>query len=549
MKFSRLAILTFFIGGTLCPLLSHADHHKGDDGEVLKEKKKPNIVFIIIDDQQRDEFAYTGGKVLTPNQDMLAAEGAYFENFTAASTVCTPSRYSCVTGRYCSRNQSKSFKKDISSEGIAKVYFNTHVESDRPNIPNVLQKNGYRTGFVGKWHIGFERHKKIEIEKGSDPKDPKTIAKLKEYQASLVEGMKTFGFDYASRVYAGNALDSKQLKNAGVTMHNIEWLTEGALEFIESSKDEPFYLYYSTTLPHSPSPLESMKADPRLSPIGLLEKAPRVQPSREEVFKRVKDAGLSEDAASASWLDDSIGAILKKLEDLKILDNTMIVFFNDHGMEHSSKSSLYQGAMKTASMTYWKGKIKPQVSEILAQNVDFAATILDVAGVTPPVEMELDGDSYFPNITEGKSEFRESAYGEIGYTRSVQTHKWKYLAFRVPGSIVPSTEEGLREQEEYLNKVKEKHKWVKWEPVPNAPISHTGGAPGGDFLNRLIFQAKPPYLENYYDADQLYDIEKDPLETTNLAEDPKYAGELAKMKSLLKGYLDKLPGTFADLKE
>lgn len=164
--------------------------------------------------------------------------------------------------------------------------------------------------------------------------------------------------------------------------------------------------------------------------------------------------------------------------------------------------------------------------------------------------MDLRGKSILP-LAQGEQlvQWRDYVYSEIGYTRAITGKQWKYLAFRVPPSAAVSAEESMKLQAEFLAEVKKQQPWVKWEPDPAARITHTGGPPGGDFLTRLTFIAKPPFLANYFDPDQLYDLQHDPLETTNLARDPAYANQLAEMKKRLQTYLNELPGTFAELKE
>lgn len=515
---------------------------------AAEEARPPNVVFIIVDDASRCDLGFLSETGLTPHIDRLAREGVYFSRGYTASTVCTPSRYACLSGRFPSQCSDPAFARDITPEGMTVVAFNTHLEDDRPNLPRVMRKAGYVTGIVGKWHIGVHGYREQVPPPGSNPADPTIDAMLKENQRNLVKAIQAYGFDYAANLTAGNAHDSRALKNTGCTAHNMEWLTEGALTFIEENRDRPFFLYFSTTLPHSPRPVESLNADPRISAGGLLERPVAAQPSRKSVLQRVKQAGLPERAAGMTWVDDGIGAILDKLKALDLEQETLVIFFNDHGMENASKNSLYDGATRTPIIAYWPGRFRPGECGELVQNVDFAPTIFDACGITPPADMDLAGASFLP-WAEGRTPaaWREYAYSEIGFTRALTGKRWKYLAFRLPPGTQLTREESLRQQKEFLDKIKREHTWVKWEPDPEARITHTGGPPGGHFLNRLTFQANPPYLPNYYDPDQLYDLEKDPTETTNLAGDAEHAGQLQGMQEAMRDVLEKLPGTFGEL--
>ncbi|BCX46218.1 hypothetical protein HAHE_01260 [Haloferula helveola] len=509
--------------------------------------RRPNVIFIITDDQKRDDVGFLTGKALTPNLDRIAKQGVRFENSYTCSTVCTPSRYACITGRFPSRCTSPSFLGDITPERVTKVYFNTHLEPDRPNLPKALQAAGYTTGLVGKWHLGLQGFRRGNVPANADPKDPAIRAELEREQRDLCEELKVHGFDEVSRIYAGNPLDSVSLRNAGLAHHNMEWVTEGAVDFIDAHHDKPFFLYFSTTLPHAPDPVGGMREDPRSTPVGFLDEPPASgMPAREKIFRTVAEAGLAEKTAGNTWLDAGVGAILARLEKHGIADDTLIIYFNDHGMEHSSKSTLYQGALRTPSAARWPRRIRPQVCGKLVSNVDITPTILDACGVPPLPEMILDGRSYLPVLEDPAAVWREAIYAEIGFTRAVVTEERKYLAFRLPPSQVPDENEGMRQQFAMLEEIKRRHPWVDWKPDPDAKVPHVGGPPGGDFLVRLTLHASPPYKKNYFDPDQLYELGADPLETTNLASDPAHAERLAAMQGRLGEFLKELPGEFGE---
>jgi len=515
--------------------------HAGIAQKTGAGRRRPNIVFIITDDQHLSSFGFLGGEVLTPNIDRLAAEGVYFSRAYASTSVCTPSRFSCLTGQYASRCRHPNFANDISAEGQTRVTWNTHILEGAPNLPKVLQRSGYVTGAVGKWHLGGPNPKQIPLE--SDPSDSKVARILAANQAQLCEHVRKQGFDYAASIHLQN-LKNNPCRALG--QHNVEWTVKGALDFIQRSKDRPFYLYMATTLLHGPDPLVSLKSDPRITEAGLLKEPLKVQPSRQSVLDRVRAAGLPERAAPATWLDDGIGTVLRKLDQLGLAENTVVFYFNDHGTE-GGKGSLYEGGVRTPAIIRWKGLIKPRRCDELVQNIDFAPIILDACGIEAPQDMILDGLSLMPLLTGAKKRLRDSLYFEIGHTRAVCTKRWKYLAFRIPPSEHKSKKERLRMLENYQSRKQKLDALEKsFVPDPDARMTHLGMLPGGVDTERG--NALKRYARHYYDADQLYDLENDPAEQNNLALDPAYEQKLGEMKALLREYLARLPGSFAEFK-
>jgi arylsulfatase A-like enzyme len=491
----------------------------GSDERTESSADRPNILFIITDDQKRDELGYLGGSGLTPNVDRLAHEGLRFNRLYVATSVCTPSRYTCLTGQYASRVTTEFFNQHTTSEGVTRVVWNSGFVEGQPNLPKVLRDAGYQTGFVGKWHVGGMDNIKV-VPPGADPADPEVRAAFEHNQASGARKLGEYGFEFARNIYMGNPNDDRSLVNTGMNVHNMEWLTQAGLEFIDENHDRPFFLYFSPTLTHVPPPEDSLKGDPRASGVGLLD-APieGIQPSRESVMARCREAGLPEELWGSTWLDDGIGALIDRLEEYGILENTLIVHFVDHGMESQSKGTCYQGGLVSPAFVYWKGRIEPGEYDGMLQNTDFAPTFLDVAGIEPPADMVIDGKSFAPLFEDAPYEARESVYSEIGIVRAVSTPEWKYIAFHVPPSLAA-------------------------EAGPDERWYQMGMAAGGHRFERGQYDSGGAWKPNYFDADQLYHLAEDPLETTNLADDPEFADKLAEMKALLAGHLAGLPGTY-----
>ena len=368
--------------------------------------RKPNILFIIVDDCFRDHFGFLGGRVLTPNIDKLANEGMYFENGFVSSSVCSPSRYTCMSGHFASRCPQDWFKKGNTAEGVTRIVWNLGFAPNQHSIPSVMQANGYKTGFTGKWHLNGTMHLINDkgIPKGADPYDPKIKAIMHKNQEIICEEIKRYGFDDVEAAYGGNPDDDPTLIRTGCNVHNQEWNTKAVVDFIEENKDEQWYYYFAPTLMHVPDTFKSLSGDQRLSGMGVLDEPVRgYQPSRESVLARTKDAGIPDENRAATWLDDGIGAVMNKLEELNLHKDTLIVFFNDNGMEYNSKGTAYQGGIRTQIMAYWPGTIKPgSRPQELVQNTDFGRTFFDIAGITPPADMELDGASLLP-IFNGES--------------------------------------------------------------------------------------------------------------------------------------------------
>ena len=294
---------------------------------VAAKEKRPNVLFIITDDQRLDTFGFLRNKAHTPHIDKLARASLYFTRAYASSSVCTPSRYSCLTGQYASRAPSDAFKRSTTDEGQTNVQWNTDIVPGQVTLPAVLRRAGYVTGAVGKWHNGGPKTWKTlrsRLPPDGDPSDPRVARALAEAQQALHAHVRSCGFDYAEAINLGNfsAHPLRRLRH-----HNQEWITKAALDFIEANKKKPFYLYMATTLMHGPTPIKSLGADPRITHGGLLPGPLEVQPPRESVLRRAKAAGVKGPLAAATWLDDGVGVVMKKLDELGLAENTLVIYF------------------------------------------------------------------------------------------------------------------------------------------------------------------------------------------------------------------------------
>lgn len=509
--------------------------------QTISALKKPNIIFFIADDMYPEMFNCLPegkGKNLTPNLDRLASEGTLMTNQYVASPVCTPSRYNSLTGRYASRATNNNFLKFTEKqEGQTVIQWNTFITPKDKALPHYLKDLGYTTGMVGKNHA-IEADSLYRFpDYWADAKDPAIVEKLEYNYNRTVQAVLNNGFDYASAIYH----DNPNFVGLGeLAVQNTDWIAEAGVNFIDQNHDKPFYLYFATTIPHAPSsPERSWKADPLITARGYLEKAPNVLPARHTIPERLKTAGLDgKKKENVLWLDDALGALISKLEEHQILDNTIIFFFNDHGQK--AKGALYQGGVKSPSII-WKSGGFPlgNISETKVQNIDFAPTILEMAGGT--IADQFDGKS-FKSVLEGKVEDSDRAlFFELGFARAIIKGDFKYYAIRYPDYAENWTPEERAERLRAYNEPRRVKKMgIVNEDDHMAPFSHFSLVPGGQAAEHESYGKLPAY----FDLDQLYNLKEDPKETVNLIDDKNYQEILKELKAELKAHLEKMPGKF-----
>lgn len=535
----------YFLIPVLFSLVGCSSPGKADRTSIADNR--PNIIFFIADDMTLDMFNCIPegkGKNLTPNIDRLAEEGVIMLGQHVSSTVCSPSRFSCLTGKYASRAHNPDFIRVMEeNHGQSVIQWNTKIIQGDQNIATLLKDEGYVTGAAGKNHV-FLVPGWVNVPLTADTADRNVITALEDNNEKLKQAYLKSGFDFADGLWYDNPDYNGPFSLA---KHNMDWTTEKALNFLDSVKDTTFFLYFATTIPHGPATADrSWNADRTIVPFGRLEKAPKVLPPKETIPERLREAGIAREKyipdrkANLLWLDDILGALIQKLKDNGQYENTIIVFFSDHGQ--NAKGTVYQGGTESPSII-WRhdGFNTDHILHTKISNIDFAPTLLEFAG-GDPADKDFDGKS-FKRILEGDTaSIHSSLYFEMGYSRGILKGHYKYIALRYPDEIKNMS---LEERQRILNEWNNHLKLRGREPNnldPAKPFGHVQIIPGGGDAE---YQATLRY-PNYTDPDQLYDLSTDPNEQVNLIEDPAYKKIKEDLQKELMIYLDDLPGTFGE---
>ena len=544
IRTSVWVLVVFLIGLSSCKNTPQKKEQK-------ETVKKPNIVFFITDDMERYMFNCLPegkGKNLSPNMDKLVDEGVLLLNQHVSSTVCTPSRFSCLTGQYASRCISEEFKKFTEKmDGQTVVQWNTYIVPGQTTIGTMLKELGYVTGFFGKNHaVEAPGWQKLPLD--TDPTTPEAKAVLKRNAEIISANLKKCGFDYSGGLYQDNP---SYLGPEALRVQNIDWVVDKTLQFMDKTKDTTIFLYFATTVPHGPSNAsQSWFGDRRVTPEGILDEPPHVLPPKETIPERLIEAGLVKkgqkvpDAlGNTLWIDDALGAIINKLKEQGKLDNTIIFFFNDHGQY--AKGSIYEGGTSSPSIIWKAGGFNTEsVNTALISNIDFAPTILEMAGGDPDKVESFDGKSFLPILNGQADAIHESLYFEMGFSRGVFKDSCKYIALRYPGFTKEWDYQKRKEILDEWNNFRIKNKLKYHFTDPNKPFSHLMLIPGGgdaEYPSTLRYK-------HYYDPDQFYDLRTDPNEQNNLYYDTDYQDKVHELQDVLKMYLNDLPGTFGEFK-
>jgi len=469
---------------------------------------------------------------LTPQLDRFVEQSLLFTQFHVAATVCTPSRYALLTGQYCSRSVSLQKKHPVT--GAANVEFNTDILPGQWHLARGLKAAGYTTGIVGKWHLtdvmATAKYSNLTVRppicdytgKENGPQDPALPENASRVRAAYERAIKhlhdDIGWDYASSIYMANANALGLPKPLWEHESNMEWFTAGVLKFLDQQKGsaKPFFLYFAPNIPHGGGGEKFARADPRATPEGLVDWHLGVQPPRADVLRRVKEAGTKKGMEWTTWLDDGIGVILKKLGDLGLAENTIVLFSSDQ--QSRGKWSCYEGA-RVPLVVRWPGKLKPgSRNDTLLSSIGVAPTLLELAGAQLPTASEaaVDGRSFAAALTGG-SVTERPALVEMGYGRAIISGGWKYIAVRFPEAVT-------------------------------AKAAKLGKRPTliGDFHPEA--QRNPSAWPSFGEADQLFDLRADPMEQKNLAAEPAHAAKLVEMKTRLRDALAPLPHVYGEFK-
>ena len=484
----------------------------------------PNIIMFLIDDQNPSSIGAFGGDTYTPNLDQMAKEGMKFTRAYVSSSVCTPSRYSFLTGRYAGNSYSRLYLEavgDKNNQGLPN--FNVALERDKMNVGNVLREAGYTTGFVGKFHLTSKldypefykgKEKWIDIPKNARP-GAETSAQFKHNEQWSRRYLKALGFSWAKNVYPENT-------PSPYSVHNPEWTTVAALEFIEQNKKGPFYLHLCSTLLHGPDKSWRKSMDrPLITGEGEVKSLPKVMTPRNDLLKIIKEKGFDPNShvAGEAWIDDSLGAIFRKLKELGIDDNTLVVFAPDHGRD--GKASVFShGSSKVPMIMRWpKGIGAGQVCEELVQNVDLVPTFFELGKAAKPNSYQIDGQSLLPLFKNGKAKsWRNHLYLEMGTARATVTKDWSYIAVRYTKDQIAS---------------------IKKATPQNLPKAMS-------YIGRLGIGLRGADRPGFFDEDQLYDLSKDPKEMKNLAYKKSQTNRMKEMRYLMEKDLEAVGRPFGE---
>ncbi len=361
--------------------------------------KKPNIVFILVDDAGIGDFsAYGCSYGTTPNIDRLAAEGMKFTHAYSGSAVCAPSRCVLMTGQHTGHvlrraNQSK--------DGLLSL------PAGQATVARLLHDAGYATGGFGKWGLG----------------NPNTTGVAEKQGFDVFFGYydQKHAHDYYTDYLVRNSTNVPYQQSGKHTWEDYSHthIANETLKFIEENKDRPFFCYAAWTPPH----------DEWVIP----DNAPFSEKPWSEEMRNY--------AAMVALVDKDVGRLMQKLKDLGIDDNTLVIFSSDNGANDECieplkstgglrgfKRMLYEGGIRAPFIARMPGKIAPgTTSDVLTTSVDFMPTAADLAGVPQP--SGIDGISILPTLLGQKqAKQHDSLYFEIYepyFQQSLRMGDWK----------------------------------------------------------------------------------------------------------------------------
>jgi arylsulfatase A-like enzyme len=371
--------------------------------------KKPNILFVFPDQWRKQAVGYRNeDEVYTPNIDRFAAESVDLDNAISCFPLCSPNRSVMMTGR---------FPLSTGVTTNCKLGLPVKLHDDEITIGNILSSAGYRTGYIGKWHLDLPEQSFV----------PEPESGAKHWDAYIPPGPRRFGFDYW---YAYNANDQHMAPHYWTDSHHQivphEWSTKHetdvAIEFIrEHNSEQPFCLFVSWNPPHQPFEQvpDSYKALYTDKPIHLRPNV--LGEGTEQAQQHIRDY-----YAAVTGTDYEFGRLLAVLEEEGLAEDTIVVLTSDHGemmgghgwLEH--KNVWYEESIAVPFFIRYPRELKPRQDSILFNSTDIVPTLLGLIGISVPTHIQgID----HTGIIRGKEGNRPSSTFICHYPGAVNEHE------------------------------------------------------------------------------------------------------------------------------
>ena len=393
--------------------------------DVAHALERPNIVMIFTDDQGVHDVGCYGSEIPTPRIDRLASEGMRFTQFYAASSICTPSRYGLLTGRYPQRSQDQLLgalmfmSPDDANRGLRQGE-RTYVE--------LLQRSGYQTALVGKWHLGHGQEQFWPTKHGFDS--------FFGHTGGCVDFF-SLRYGILPDWYRGREIvETDGYATDVITDEAITLLQKHAAQAEAIRK--PLYLHLSYNAPHFGKAWDASA--------NATQNVMQPKPSDLERVSQIKDPLRRAFAAKVFGLDESIGRVLDELDDLAMSEHTIVIFMTDHGGDpdyggsnfplRGGKATLFEGGLRVPCIVRWPGHVAAgSENDSVACAIDWFPTLCDIVGIDR-AHFELDGQSILSMLQSEPAQqqtrtliWRTGAHAELerqSWT-AVREGDWKWV--------------------------------------------------------------------------------------------------------------------------
>jgi arylsulfatase A-like enzyme len=379
--------------------------------------RRPNVLIVLTDDQGYGDLGRHGNpKIRTPNLDKFASQSTQL-SFFYVCPVCSPTRAGLMTGRWNYRT------------GVVDTFLGrSMMRPDEVTLPEMLSAGGYRTGIFGKWHLG-DNYPLRPIDRGFGEA-------LVCTGGGLTQPSDPPGNTYFDPILLHNG---KAEKTKG---YCTDVFTDAALEFIGRKSDKPFFAYVAFNAPHTPLQVP----ESYLEPYRKMNLAHSEFPSPGHPLPGKADQDTTARVyAMVTNIDDNVGRLLAKLDELKLAGDTIVLFFTDNGPQQvrynagmlQRKGNVHEGGIRVPCYWRWPGKFAAGGKiDTIAANIDVAPTLLEACGVEKPTKVKFDGLSLLPLLSGRRTDWPDRTLffqwhrgdePELNRACAARSQKWKLV--------------------------------------------------------------------------------------------------------------------------